>query len=607
MNPPYSNPLALKPKLSNQIEKNQQLHQNNFSNNSQFSYSNKQKINNISKGVYNRPKTDAIGVKTQINKKTDPRKISNPDFNAYTAAQNFGNNLNIPKNNKDNKVQEKKNNVIQNKIIEIPKSIENPKKIIKNKSVNTRKMKINSAQQNNNNKIDNNNMMKFVPRNFDNNLDKLKNSSQQYMENKQVHHNMIYSAQQQNYYGNKYRKGLNGMINSNANNQVHGKGSDKMINSAKQIQKENKPVSNKIVSQFNQQNNGKRNSSNKMISSKQFNEEKKLYECLYLLCICLSDNDELKRHLLHVDKYHIKKEKKNGNLSFFLSQVVSNINKDKSFELKPLFEKICEINRYFKDNLDKNIIIDYLIFMLNELFNDDILLKNIKINDLNENTYQNINNYIPYLDSNEKKSSIFRKYSWINEKIIKCLGCEKENKSYAYYFTYDLNFISTINKILILKEETKNNQDTFLTIEQSIKYSLEEERLYNIYCPNCDIKTTKIRNSSIYSTNDYFILLFKDLERNIDLLKNNNIKIKIEKQLDMDKLQKEKKGKNIYEIHSITFYDTSNKKYVTYSYRPSYNDWMIYPDKIPGIKDEKFLFIDDFKFIPMVIFYNILK
>ena len=358
----------------------------------------------------------------------------------------------------------------------------------------------------------------------------------------------------------------------------------------------------------------------KIMSEPKINSDiKQNLSILYSFFYCFSNMESLKQNLLQLYKEQPSNKTIIKSLLFhFVAQSLISLNKEKKYDLKPFYHKILEGNKIFEDNLGENAATEFIIFLMNQLHSDYKTIEKIQQTPLNEEMTQNYNEYINYYTKNgERKSIIFENYAWVNEKRIKCLSCNTLSKLYSHFFTYDLNLTSAINKIIFLKEETKyeNKMDIEglkidpnapLTIRQLIKFNSENERLYNVYCSKCGQKCLKERESLIYSSSQYLIVLFSDIEKNstIETLKEYDIKINIEKKLNI-KVEDTTKNNNIYEINSIIFYDADSKKYISYLKRDTFKDWMIMSEISNKIENrEDFLNVVDYKLIPVAIFYN---
>ena len=358
----------------------------------------------------------------------------------------------------------------------------------------------------------------------------------------------------------------------------------------------------------------------KIMSEPKINSDiKQNLSILYSFFYCFSNMESLNQSLLQLYKEQPSNKTIIKSLLFhFVAQSLMSLNKEKKYDLKPFYHKILEGNKIFEDNLGENAATEFIIFLMNQLHSDYKTIEKIQQTPLNEEMTQNYNEYINYYIKNgEGKSIIFENYAWVNEKRIKCLSCNTLSKLYSHFFTYDLNLTSAINKIIFLKEETKyeNKMDIEglkidpnapLTIRQLIKFNSENERLYNVYCSKCGQKCLKERESLIYSSSQYLIVLFSDIEKNstIETLKEYDIKINIEKKLNI-KVEDTTKNNNLYEINSIIFYDADSKKYISYLYRDTFKDWMIMSEISNKIENrEDFLNVIDYKSIPVAIFYN---
>lgn len=360
----------------------------------------------------------------------------------------------------------------------------------------------------------------------------------------------------------------------------------------------------------------------KIMSEPKINSDiKQNLSILYSFFYCFSNMESLNQSLLQLYKEQPSNKTIIKSLLFhFVAQSLMSLNKEKKYDLKPFYHKILEGNKIFEDNLGENAATEFIIFLMNQLHSDYKTIEKIQQTPLNEEMTQNYNEYINYYTKNgEGKSIIFENYAWVNEKRIKCLSCNTLSKLYSHFFTYDLNLTSAINKIIFLKEETKyeNKMDIEglkidpnapLTIRQLIKFNSENERLYNVYCSKCGQKCLKERESLIYSSSQYLIVLFSDIEKNstIETLKEYDIKINIEKTLNIKDLKEDNtKNNNIYEINSIIIYNADSKKYISYLYRDTFKDWMIMSEISNKIENrEDFLNVVDYKLIPVAIFYN---
>ena len=245
-------------------------------------------------------------------------------------------------------------------------------------------------------------------------------------------------------------------------------------------------------------------------------------------------------------------------------------------------------------------MINFLIFLLEEFHEEDKKFKQIKQEfELKEEIYSNIKIFQLYLEKYENKFE-FENYGWINKKKVKCLVCNKETITYSYYFTYDLNISSSINKHII-ESVSRNDKNThYLTIRKCIDYNMGDEKLYNIYCNTCEKKTNLERKNLIYSTQDNLIILLTGIEhRNIiDLMKENDVIIKVDRILEINNRK--------FSIISIIYYDVKYNKYFNYCYQK--NIWIKCTDiDIKEEKSDEFLNKASIDIVPVVIFYSLNK
>ena len=181
------------------------------------------------------------------------------------------------------------------------------------------------------------------------------------------------------------------------------------------------------------------------------------------------------------------KQSKNA-ITFLFVRILSHLQKKDIdiYSIEKFYHQIKLSNCIFEGNEEEKNVVDFVLFLLDKFHEDDKSersnYKTIKLKE--EIYYSNIKEFQKYLNSHEK-SFILDNYAWINKKIMKCLGCKKEIKTHSYYFTYDLNISSAINKFII-ESSSENNKKNYLSIKQSIEYNLKPELLFNVYCSSCD-------------------------------------------------------------------------------------------------------------------------
>ena len=313
---------------------------------------------------------------------------------------------------------------------------------------------------------------------------------------------------------------------------------------------------------------------------------------------CLANNEKISKYLF--DNYKNETpENPQRLITFLFWRVIFHLNMKDTIEysLEKFYKYITPYNPVFKDINSKNLV-GFLIFLLEQFHEEDKKFRKMnKEIELKEESYSNDKEFQNYLKICED-TFVYNNYGWVNEKKVKCLVCNKETITYSYFFTYDLNISSAINKYIIKLSSgnTENSQD--LTIRKCLDYNAEQERLYNVYCKSCDKKTNLERQNLIHLLSDNIIILLSGIEQRdiIDLIKENNIIIKVDKNLEIYKRQ--------YRINSIIYYDVNNKKYLNYCYKK--NKWIKYT--YVDIKEEineDFLNKADINVVPVVIFYSL--
>jgi len=315
---------------------------------------------------------------------------------------------------------------------------------------------------------------------------------------------------------------------------------------------------------------------------------------------CLVNNENIKEYLSNI--YKVEKVDNSSKLKTYLfHKVIKHLNarKEPIYKLTNFYEQIILNHPMLKYNTPKNLV-NFLIFLLEEFHEEDKKIKQIKQEfELKEEIYSNIRLFQLYLEKYEN-TFVYENYGWINKKKVKCLVCNKETITYSYYFTYDLNISSSINKHII-ESVSRNDKNThYLTIRKCIDYNMGDEKLYNVYCNTCEKKTNLERKNLIYSTQDNLIILLTGIEhRNIiDLMKENDVIIKVDRILEINNRK--------FSIISIIYYDVKYNKYFNYCYQE--NIWIKCTDiDIKEEKSDEFLNKASIDFVPVVIFYSLNK
>lgn len=277
----------------------------------------------------------------------------------------------------------------------------------------------------------------------------------------------------------------------------------------------------------------------------------------------------------------------------------------KSISIDNFYRISLLLNSSFKGTSTKNGI-DYLNFLLDTLHNNDKFFRNKNNNGDNNNTIKNhdIKEYITYLD-NYEKSIIFDNFAWINQKVRKCNSCGEENNSYLYYFTYDVNILNSLEKIVM-----DSNKDD-INIFDCIKEQSKKKRLHNIYCFKCKNKTFFDEENIIYSSPNYFIFLIRiNEEETKNKIKESNKKIIIDKELFLKNIIKGSQKNYLYELIGKVDYCFNSKEYVSSCRDLIDNNWYKYENRNSQYKISKIDFTDkylNYDVLPVIVVYKIKK
>ncbi len=318
---------------------------------------------------------------------------------------------------------------------------------------------------------------------------------------------------------------------------------------------------------------------------------------------CLSNNFDFSNfYLNNIDD--IKKYMTIMPISYMFSRVLfhlfpnKNIPFQKSYSLDKFHNVIIELNPIFRGKSTKNAI-DFLIYFIEQLHEEnkyfqkkDEISGNFQIVDSN-----NLHKYIN-LKEGVQQSNIFYEFSWINKNVEKCWICNEEKILYQSLFTFDLDFENALNKAILY--DNKN-----LSILDCIKYRIEKENIYNIFCKNCNTKTNFEKQSSILLTRKSIIFLNRGFEKNkiINAMNSNNIRIKINEKLDLSNLTGIKNS--VYYLNGLILYNIVELEYIAYSINPTNKKWYKYiKEKIISIELKDFINEYDSKLFPAILFYG---
>ena len=277
-------------------------------------------------------------------------------------------------------------------------------------------------------------------------------------------------------------------------------------------------------------------------------------------------------------------------------------NYNNKYDPKEFYSCIYSNNYAFRGKSTKNAI-DFLIYLINKIHDED-LLNPINNNKSNQNQLIKLNNtdfkfYINYLYAHEN-SIMLRTFSYISQITKKCWNCNHESITFQKFFTYDLNLDLSLNKTVF-------NHKNELSIYDCIEYTSQEESIFNIYCNNCKTKNNFSKKFSIHLSQSVLIFLLRGMEKKeiIENMKNDNIKIKVDKDLDLSGLIKlNDKDYLKYTFHGMILYDSKNKEYSAYSINPINAKLYKYIKEIIIIEQNDFKNLFDYKHYPVILFYR---
>ena len=327
---------------------------------------------------------------------------------------------------------------------------------------------------------------------------------------------------------------------------------------------------------------------------------------IYLLANCINLAKYYLKEL-NTFKFHIK----DMPLSYYFSRIIFHFYPypenplQKSFSLSNFRKLLFHLYSIMFQGNDESNAIDFLVYLLDKLHEDDMKLRNKKSNNQKICDIKKIKDYIQFLKEYEK-SCILDNFCWVNQKIKKCLECKSEYITYQNYFTYTLD----IKNILNPKNDIDFNNNKEITILDCIKYQIQKKIINEQYCMNCQKKNSFEFESLISVLPQYFILLI-DLDDNN--MKNILPKITIEEDFNLSDIVKQQSSDNQYIIHGIIFYNLDfalpkekrgqSEKYLAYCYNQIDNKW--YNHKKNSIVDKKIIFSPQtYNVFPVILIYR---
>ena len=297
-----------------------------------------------------------------------------------------------------------------------------------------------------------------------------------------------------------------------------------------------------LNSQFNKNMiNNKLNEINRNIISKDvidpflvvlLNEGNTTYIVTVLQCL---------RNNVHIESYYLKKLKviednlNKALISYVFSRVIYNLNprrkdKKKFYSLTSFKKALVHSNQIFNGKSTKNAI-DFLVYLLNTLHEEDKKLAHWKNSSMafNENLQKNTIKYMNYISNNEK-SIIFDSFCYTLETTKTCWECKTINTYAQKYFTFELNFEKALNKTALMYKKE-------FSIEDCINIHFEKQRMYNVFCEKCEDKRDFTVDLAFNFGPPFFIFILRlnDREDLIEKMRSNDIKIKIDEEIDLYK------------------------------------------------------------------------
>lgn len=302
-------------------------------------------------------------------------------------------------------------------------------------------------------------------------------------------------------------------------------------------------------------------------------------------------------------------------LSFVTSRLYKNlyhkeeIKKKKIYNSKNFLKILNELN-FFLSDAEKTKINDILIFILNQLHDENC--KNQKEKLFNQQyDRKKLNEVINYgikSFKEENNSIITSTLNYFLLQKIKCPDCNNQYFDFKSFSTFELNISETFQKIM----ESENRTLSLKTCLDNEKTKIINGMPFKFYCDVCNsYKTTKEINYLFYEINDKIIFLLNhDPGFDQDNL-SFNIDFKIDEKIDLKEYMSNPNSNSIFELTGIISAEIKEKNFVCFSKSFINNKWYLYSDECTEEKKNFEDILKDHgnkgKYIPYMLMYNKIK
>ena len=306
-------------------------------------------------------------------------------------------------------------------------------------------------------------------------------------------------------------------------------------------------------------------------------------------------------YLQNIDLFRDKVE--DIPLSYAFSRIIFHLwpypqdSLDKSYSLSSFQKIVTYLNPIFNLSSSKNPV-DFIIFLLDALHNEDKMINNNNNAEMKEETYKKMREYLKYLIDNENSIAL-KTFCWISQKVKHCSGCNTQSIIYQKFFTFDLNLEGYFNEAAFQK---KNE----IHILDLINFYKKQKKLYNLYCPACQRKTNFELDSTIIIYPEVFVLLIR-LTDKCKLL--DNYKVIIDENIDLMDFNDKKEKYDLLGLIATDYVQTKDKKkkinYIAYYNSPVDKRFYSYIGKeIKNCDKKNVIDINRYEMYPTVLFYQ---